>query len=222
MREGAEASNVVVEGNVDLDALGDQIFNLLELVQLVLAEDIVAVGDNHAGHEATKRGDTIAFTDTNNTGINVGSTSLKSAESVRNGAACIVVEVRLDIATHNTAQSAHEIVHLAGSRTANCVSDTDTVDANLVYSTVYGKEVDQVAAEGILGREADLKTLGLDEFDNFDCGVLDVRHILAVRVLTEIAGGTNNDCKTGKVSTCHFFKSKFSWLPSILLELVFV
>src|SRR5690606_14990296 len=47
--EGAETSDVVVEGNVDLDSLGDQVLEILQLVELVLAQDIVTVGDDHAG-----------------------------------------------------------------------------------------------------------------------------------------------------------------------------
>lgn len=61
--EGGETGDVVVEGNVDLDRVGDQVLNGLELVQVVLALDVVAVGDDHAGHETAKRGDTVTLTD---------------------------------------------------------------------------------------------------------------------------------------------------------------
>jgi hypothetical protein len=44
-----------LQWNVNLDLFGDHVLNLLELVQLVLAHDIVAVGNNHARHQATKR-----------------------------------------------------------------------------------------------------------------------------------------------------------------------
>jgi len=62
--EGGETGDVVVEGDVDLDRVGDQVLNSLELVQVVLALDVVAVGDDHAGHETTERGDTVTLTDT--------------------------------------------------------------------------------------------------------------------------------------------------------------
>lgn len=61
--EGGETGDVVVEGDVDLDRVGDQVLNGLELVQVVLALDVVAVGDDHAGHETTERGDTVTLTD---------------------------------------------------------------------------------------------------------------------------------------------------------------
>jgi len=46
--EGTEASDVVVERNVDLHGAGDEILYLLELVQLVLAPDVVPVCNQHA------------------------------------------------------------------------------------------------------------------------------------------------------------------------------
>lgn len=101
--EGAESGDVVVEGDVDLDGLGDQVLDILELLQLVLALDVLGVGDHHAGHQATKRGDTVALTDTENGGIDVGGTGLKGTVGVGDGAASVVVEVGFDIAAHDTA-----------------------------------------------------------------------------------------------------------------------
>ena len=82
VRESAETGDVVVEGNVDLNGLGNHILNLLELVQLVLGGDVVVVGNDHAGHETTERGDTVALTDTNDRGVDVGGASLESAVGV--------------------------------------------------------------------------------------------------------------------------------------------
>lgn len=52
--EGAETSDVVVEGNVDFNGSGNKILNVLELLELVLALDVFRVGDHHTGHETTK------------------------------------------------------------------------------------------------------------------------------------------------------------------------
>jgi hypothetical protein len=38
--EGTEARDVVVERNVDLDVIGDELLNLLELLEVVLAQDL--------------------------------------------------------------------------------------------------------------------------------------------------------------------------------------
>ena len=72
VRESAETSDVVVEGDVDFDSLGDEIFNILELLELVLAADVVAVGDYHAGHESAEGGDAVTFADSEDGGVNMG------------------------------------------------------------------------------------------------------------------------------------------------------
>lgn len=113
--EGAETSDVVVERNVDLDGLGNKVLKLLQLLELVLGLDVVAVGDDHAGHQATKRGDTVALTNANNRGVDVGGTGLEGAVGVGNGAASVVVEVGLDVTADNAAESADEVVDLSGS-----------------------------------------------------------------------------------------------------------
>lgn len=52
--EGAEAGDGVVEGDVDLDGLGDHVLDLLELVELVARGDVVVVFDDHAGEKAAE------------------------------------------------------------------------------------------------------------------------------------------------------------------------
>lgn len=116
--EGGETGDVVVEGDVDLDAVGDKVLDLLELVEVVLALDVVTVGDNHASHETTERGDSVALTDTDDGGVNVGGTGLEGAVGVGNGASRVVVEVALDVAADNTAKSSDEVVDLSGRSAA--------------------------------------------------------------------------------------------------------
>ena len=171
--EGGETGNVVVEGNVDLDRVGDQVLNGLELVQVVLALDVIAVGDNHAGHQTTQRSDTVALTDTNDRGVNVGGTSLEGTVGVCNGTARVVVEVALDVAADDTAKGSDQVVDLAGGGTADRVGDTDSVDTDLVDGSVEREKIDQVGSERVLGRESDFETLGLDELDDLNGGVLE-------------------------------------------------
>lgn len=120
--EGTEAGDVVVKGDIDLDGLGDNVLKLLQLLELVLGLDVVAVGDNHAGHQATKRGDTVALTNANNRGVDVGGTGLEGAVGVGNGAASVVMEMRLDVTADNAAKSADKVVDLSGSCAANARS----------------------------------------------------------------------------------------------------
>ena len=148
--ECGESGNVVVEGNVDLDAVGNEILNGLELVEIVLALDVVAVGDNHAGHETTQRGDTVALTDTDDRGVDVSGTGLEGTVCVGNGTARGVVEMALDVAADNTAEGSHKVVDLSGRSTADGVSDTDSVDTDLVDGSVEREKVDQVGSERVL------------------------------------------------------------------------
>lgn len=98
--KGTEAGDGVVKGGIDFYRLGNHILNLLDHAQLVLALDIIRVRNDHACQEATKRSNAISFSDCNvlaidipgssktkkiltseNTGINVSCTSLKSTEA---------------------------------------------------------------------------------------------------------------------------------------------
>jgi hypothetical protein len=142
--KGGETGNVVVEGNVDLDRVGNQILNRLELVEIVLALDVIAVGDNHASHETTERSDAVTLTDTDDGSVNVSGTGLEGTVCVCNGTARVVVEMALDIAADDTTEGSHEVVDLSGGSTADSVSDTDSVDTDLVDGSVEGEKVDQV------------------------------------------------------------------------------
>ena len=191
MGEGRETGDVVVEGNVDLNRVGDQVLNGLELVEVVLALDVIAVGDNHAGHETTKRSDTVALTNTDDRSVDVGGTGLEGTVCVGNSAARVVVEMALDVAADDTTERSYEVVDLSGRSTAlqsvwledacdlglhlctyDGVGDTDSVDTNLVDGGVQGEKVDQVGSERVLGRESDLEALGLDELNDLNGSVL--------------------------------------------------
>lgn len=100
-------------------------------------------------------------------------TGLEGAVGVGDGATGIVVEVGLDVAADDTAESADEVIDLAGAGAADSVGDTNAVDANLVDGAVDGEEVDQVGAERVLGGEADLLALALDKLNDLQSSVLD-------------------------------------------------
>ena len=186
MGKGAETGDVVVEGDVDLNSLSNQILEVLELLELVLALNVLGVGNHHASHETTKRSDTVALTNTKNGSINVSSTSLQSTVRVGNGTASVVVEVSFNVAAHNTSEHTDKFVNLARGSAANGVGNTNTVHTNLVDGGVDGEEINEVGTEGVLAGESNFDTLRLDEFNDFNGGVLDVGHVLAMGVLTEI------------------------------------
>lgn len=115
--EGAKPGDVVVaacqysntttrlahdsQRNGDLDRLGHEVLQLSQSVQVVLALDVLWVGDHHTGNQTTERGDTVSLSDTElcvrtnlltlqagltyNTGVDVGGTSLEGGVGVCNG-----------------------------------------------------------------------------------------------------------------------------------------
>lgn len=199
--ECAIASDIVVERNVDLNSLRNEILNVLQLLQPVLALDVVAVGDHHSGHQPTKRSDTVTLSDTENRGIYVSRTGFQGAVSVGDGAPGVVVEVCFDVASNDTPQDTDQFVDLAGRGTANSVGNTDTVDTNLVDSGVDGQEINQVRTERVLTGEANLNALGLDVIDDLNGSVLNESHIFAVGVLSEVGRSSNNNVTVYILST---------------------
>ncbi len=69
---------------------------------------------------------------------------------IRNGAARVVVEMRLNVAADDTSQRADQVVHLARCSTAHRVCHADAVHANLIDGLVKREKVDKVGPEGVL------------------------------------------------------------------------
>jgi hypothetical protein len=142
--EGTVPGDRVHEGDVDLDGLSDQVLDFSEHGEVVLGLDVFGVGGIETGDEATERGDTDTLTNTEDGGIDVGGTSLKSSVGVGNGHTRVIVEMDLDVARNDTAEGPDQVIDLAGVGAANSVSDADTVDTNLIYSLVDREEIDEI------------------------------------------------------------------------------
>ena len=61
MGEGTEASDGVVERDVDFYGLANEILDILQFVELVFGSHILPVNGDHTCHETAKRRDTISF-----------------------------------------------------------------------------------------------------------------------------------------------------------------
>jgi len=72
----------------------------------------------------------------------------------------------LDVTANNSSKSSDELVDLSRVGASDGISDSDSIHSNLVDSSVEVEEVDEIGSEGILRRESDLDTLGLDEVDD--------------------------------------------------------
>lgn len=64
--------------------------------------------------------------------------------------ASVVVQMNLDIAANNAAESTNEVIDLTGVCTTDSVRDADAVNADLIDGLVDGEEVDEIRAEGVL------------------------------------------------------------------------
>lgn len=122
--EGAEPGDVVVEGDVDFYGLCDKILQVPELVELILAHDIVAVGDNHTGHETAQRSNTVPLSDAQHGCVDVSGTGLEGTVGIRDGAPSVVVEMGLDITRDDTSQRTDEVVDLSRRSTSHGVGDS--------------------------------------------------------------------------------------------------
>ena len=193
VRERGEAGDVVIERHVHVNQAGHVVVDLAQQRQVVLGAHRLGVVRVHARDQPAQRRDAVALADPKHGGIDVRGTGLQRAEGVGDGAAGIVVAVKLDVAGDDAAQRLDQIENLARIGDAHRIGDTDTVDADLVHGTVDGEQVDQVAAEAVLGREAHFQPLALDELDHFDGRVDDVGNVLAVRELAQKATRAEDD-----------------------------
>ena len=123
----------------------------------------------------------------------MGGASLQSAVRVGDGTACIIVQVNFNVAADNTTQCPDQVIHLSGRGTADGICNAYTVDANLVDSLVERKEIDQIGPEGVFAGKADLNALGLDVLDDLDGGLLDIGHVLTMRMFPEEGRGADDN-----------------------------
>src|SRR5436190_13539660 len=138
--EGAKAGDVVVERDINLDSLGDEVFNVLDHLQLVLALDVVPVCGNHASHEATERSDSVTFADPENRRVNVGSSGFEGTIGICDRTPSVIVQVDLDIALDHSPENPDQLVNLSWRCATNGIGNTNTIDTHLVHGRVDGKE----------------------------------------------------------------------------------
>ena len=149
-REGKDIRLRHSQRNLNLDSLCNDVFNLSQHLELVLALDVFRVGDHHTRDKSTKRRDTISLSDTelsvsaspetqnetHNGSVDVRGTGLKSGVSVGDSTSRVVVEVSLNVTADHTSERSDELVDLSRVGASDSVSDTDTVDTDLVDSSV--------------------------------------------------------------------------------------
>lgn len=64
--------------------------------------------------------------------------------------------------------TSNKIVDLSGRGASNRIGNTNTGHSHLVDGAVDGEEIDEVGSERVFTGEANLETLGLDEFNDLN------------------------------------------------------
>ncbi len=191
--EGGVAGDAVVERHVDLDQRGDVVLDLAQQRQIVARADAHGILDVEARHQAPERRDAVPFADPQHRGVDMSGARLEGAEGVGHRATGVVVAVKLDVAIHFLPQAPHQVMDLAGAGHADGVRHAHTVHTCRVHGPVGADQVAALAAEGVLGAEADLDIVRADVLDNLDRRFDHLVHALAVRVLPQMAGGPDDD-----------------------------
>lgn len=147
--KGVEIGDGVVEGSVDFDGFGDEIFEFFEFVEFVFVFDIFRVGDDYVSYQVIKRGDIIVFINVENIGINVGSIGFESIVGVGDIVVGIVVEVGFDVVGYDVFEGVDKVVDLFGGSVIDGIGDIDMVDIDFVDGVVEGEEVDEIRMERV-------------------------------------------------------------------------
>jgi hypothetical protein len=111
----------------------------------------------HARDQPAERRDAVALADAQHGRVDVGRARFQRAECVGNRAAGVVVAVELDVAVGQPAQRADQPPDLRGRGDADRVGDAEPVDdAEPVHGEVDAQQLRFIAAERVLGAEAQL------------------------------------------------------------------
>ena len=104
-------------------------FEVAQLLDLVLAQDVLAIRVNQRRHKAAERCNSVPLADAEYRGINVGGPSFESDVGVRDSTSRVVVEVRLDVTAHDFAQGVDLLENIQRRGTAHGIGDAHTVHA---------------------------------------------------------------------------------------------
>ena len=119
--------------------------------------------------------------------------TLEDAVRIRDRAAGIVVSVELDVALDMVTQLCREGIAPSRRGDAYGVRHTDAVHAHSVHRGVDLEEVTLGRTEAVLAREPDLHAVVLDELDDRARLADDVVDTLAVRELTQVRRGAEQN-----------------------------
>lgn len=106
-----------------------QDFPRAKLFDSIFAQNVLAVRRHHTCHQTTKRCDAIALANYKHCCIDMSGSRLKSAVGVCNGASCIIVEMRFDVAIDSCAEGPDLLGNIHRSSRAHGIGNTNAINS---------------------------------------------------------------------------------------------
>jgi hypothetical protein len=166
-------------------------FEVAQLFDLVLTQDVLAVRGNQRRHKAAERRDAVPLADAEHRGVNVGGPSFGSDVGVRDSTSRVVMEVRLDVAAHDFAQGVDLLENFPRRGTAHGIGDAYAVRAQPIDERVQLQYLSEIRAEGVFPGEANLNLVRFDIFDDLLGFGSNVGHVLSVGMFHEVGRSAN-------------------------------
>ncbi len=184
MRERSFTCDARIEGYFDPQETGDHRVEIRQLLQAVTG-DKVRGGKVEPRDQPGERCYAVALADAEYRGVDIGGTRLESGKRVGDGAAAVVVPVKLDPAADRVANISHKPLDLTRCRHPDRVGDPYAVDAKRVDGPVDVEQIGALGAQRILAGEAHLHARCLEHTDNDSGLVDDLRERAAVAVFAQ-------------------------------------
>jgi hypothetical protein len=93
--EARFAGNVIVEGNLDTDNIGNHFIQIVEHFEFVFFHEVLVVGIQ-AGNKSTQGSNPVPFPNAEDASVNVRRTGFQRGKTVGNGATAVIVSMKLD------------------------------------------------------------------------------------------------------------------------------
>ena len=190
----------VIKRDFHPDNLRNQTFKIAQFLNLVFTQDELIALENQTREQTAERRDAVSFADAEHRGVDVGGSRFESLVGIGDGASGVVVEMRLDVAADDFAESLNLFEDFAWGRAAYGVGDPHAVRAKLIDERVERQDLGEIRTEGVFPREADLNVVGFGVFDDLLGFGGNVGHVFSVGMFHEIGRSANTHVTASMLS----------------------
>ena len=164
----------------------------MQLIQPVLGDQIPIIGVE-PGNQPSQWGDAVALPNSQHAGIDMGRSGLQGRKAVGDGAAAVVVSVKLDVGLDAFLQLRYQDIELTGGGHAHGVGQSDPVHAEFVHSLVDPEQILFLASKSVFAGKPDLAARLLDKVDHHSSACDDLVDCLAMAETAQVGGGSEED-----------------------------